>query len=285
MSGVAITPSPPLREVTGPSAFGDVGWRRFWDLLWLTAKTDFRMRYVNSVLGYFWALMRPLLSFGIIFLFLRGILDFGSQIPDYGAMLMLNIMLFQYFQETTTRGLRAVSTSEALVRKMQFPRIIIPLSASMTASMTLFLNLGVGCLLLLAFGLTPAPGWLFLPIAAAAIIVFSTAIALILSVSYIRLPDIGQVWMIVTRVAFYVSPILYPIEILDNPLRAIVLINPLTPIFVEVRHFVIDPAAPQYVELAGGMLHAMIPLAIALFTCVYSVWYFKREAPGVAEAL
>lgn len=286
MSDVAtMSSTPPLRDVTGPSAFGDVGWRRLWDLLWLTSKTDFRMRYVDSVLGYFWALMRPLLSFGIIFLFLRGILGFGDRIPNFGPMLMMNIMLFQYFQETTVRGMRCVSSSEALVRKMQFPRILIPLSTSMTASITLLLNLCVGVLLLLAFGLTPTWGWLFLLVAAFALIIFSTSIALILSVAYVRVPDIGQVWMIISRVAFYVSPILYPIEILKEPFRQIVMLNPLTPIFVEVRHFVIDPSAPQYVELAGGWGKALIPFAIAATCCVFSVWYFKREAPGVAEAI
>ena len=102
------------------------------------------MRYIDSVLGYFWALMRPLLSFGIIFLFLRQILGFGGKIPNFAPMLMINIILFQFFQEATNQGMRALASKENLVRKMQFPRMVIPLTTSLTAAMTLVLNLVVG---------------------------------------------------------------------------------------------------------------------------------------------
>lgn len=273
-----------LREVLGPTAFGTTR-ERFWELLWLSALTDFRMRYVDAVLGYFWALMRPLLSFGIIFLFLRQILDFGGNIPNFAPMLMINIILFQCFQETTTRGLRALSSREALVRKMQFPRIVIPLSTSLTAAITLALNLVVGSVLLLVFGLTPEPSWLVLPVAAAAVVALSTGIALILSAAFVRLPDVAQLWSVISRVMFYGTPILYVIEIVPPSIRTIVMLNPLTPIFVEVRKAVFDPTAPSMVEAAGGVPEALIPVALGVFICAFSVWYFVREAPSVAEAL
>ena len=92
-----------LREVLGPTAFGTTR-KRFWELLWLSSRTDWRMRYINSVLGYFWALMQPLLSFGIIFLFLRQILGFGGKIPNFAPMLMINIILFQYFRGPLIRA-------------------------------------------------------------------------------------------------------------------------------------------------------------------------------------
>ena len=201
-----------LREVLGPTAFGTTR-KRFWELLWLSTLTDFRMRYVDAVLGYFWALMQPLLSFGIIFLFLREILKFGGNIPNFAPMLMINIMLFQCFQQTTTRGMRSLASREALVRKMQFPRIVIPLSTSLTAAISLGLNLVVGSVLLLAFGLTPDPSWLALPLAAAAIVTLSTGLALILSAAFVRLPDVGQLWSVIARVVFYGTPILYVIEL------------------------------------------------------------------------
>src|SRR4051794_5227362 len=112
-----------LREVRGPTALGDSR-ARFLDLLWLSAVTDFRMRYIDAVLGYFWALMRPLITFGIVFLFLRQILSFGGTIVNFAPMLMLNIILFQFFQETTNRGLRSLASKEGLVRKMRFPRMV-----------------------------------------------------------------------------------------------------------------------------------------------------------------
>jgi ABC-2 type transport system permease protein len=274
-----------LREVLGPTAFGDTDRKRFKELLWLSAATDFRMRYVDTLLGYFWALARPLFTFGIIFVFLRNILGFGGKIPNFAALLMINIILFQFFQEATNQGLRALASREGLVRKTQFPRIVIPLSTSLTASMTLGFNLMVGYVLLLVLGVPPAPGWLLLPFLAAILVVLCTAISLILSVAYVRMRDIGQVWSVISRAAFWGTPILFPIELVPQSVRSIVALNPLTPIFVEVRRAVIDPNAPGMIEATGSLAQALIPVVLGVLICVFSLWYFVRQAPTVAEAV
>jgi ABC-2 type transport system permease protein len=274
-----------LRDVAGPTAFGGTTRKRFWELLWLSASTDFRMRYVDTLFGYIWALARPLLTFGIIFLFLRNILNFGGRIENFPAFLMINIILFQFFQEATTQGLRSLASKEGLVRKTQFPRIIIPLSTSLTASMTLVFNLMVGYVLLLALGLTPDPGWLLGPFIAAAMVAMATAVSLFLSASYVRMRDVGQIWGVISRALFWGSPILFPIELVPDSVRPIVLLNPLTPIFIEARKALIDPSAPSLVDAAGGVVQALIPVALGVLICVFSVWYFVREAPGIAEAV
>ena len=124
-----------LSPVRGPSAFGGTP-RRFLDLLWLSSAIEFRARYATTFLGYLWTIVRPLIFFGLIFLVMRQILGFGKNIPNYGLMLIINLVLFQYFQEATARALRSVTSKEGLVRKMQFPRIVIPLSVSLTAGST-----------------------------------------------------------------------------------------------------------------------------------------------------
>lgn len=273
-----------LREVRGPTALGDSR-KRFWELLWLSATTDFRMQYVDSVLGYFWALMRPLLSFGIIFLFLRQILDFGGRIENFAPFLMMNIIVFQFFQESTSRGMRSLASKEGLVRKMQFPRMVIPLSNSLTATFTLGLNIIVGCLLLQVFGLYPEPSWLLLPVMAAALVIFATGLSLFLSVAFVRLPDVTQVWSVIARVLFYGTPILYPIDFVPPSIQPIVMANPLSPIFITMQKAVTNPSGPTALEAAGGWGHLLIPIVLAVSICVFAVWYFVREAPAVAEAL
>src|SRR5215208_5115397 len=241
-------PALELQEVRGPTAFGTTR-KRFWELLWLSSVTDFRMRYVDAVLGYFWALMRPLITFGIVFLFLRQILSFGGSIVNFAPML------------------------------------VIPLSTSLTAAMSLGLNLIVGFLLLLAFGLTPTWSWLILPLAAAVLVIFATALSLFLSVAFVRLPDMVQVWSVISRVLFYGTPILYTVEKIPESVRSIVMINPLSPIFVVVRKAVTNPDDLTAVQAAGGWGHLMIPIVLAISICVFSFWYFVREAAAVAESL
>jgi ABC-type polysaccharide/polyol phosphate export permease len=151
--------------------------------------------------------------------------------------------------------------------------------------MSLGLNLIVGFLLLLAFGLTPTWSWLVLPLAAAVLVIFATAVSLFLSVAFVRLPDMVQVWGVISRVLFYGTPILYTVETIPSSVRSIVMLNPLSPIFVVVRKAVTNPADPSAVQAAGGWGHLMIPIVLAIFICVFSFWYFVREAPAVAESL
>ena len=243
------------------------------------------MRYVDTVFGYIWALMRPLLTFGIIFVFMRNILNFGGRIENFAALLMINIILFQFFQEATTQGLRALASKEGLVRKTQFPRIIIPLSTSMTAAMQLAFSLVVGYVLLLVMGLTPEPGWLLLPFLALAMVAIATAVSLILSAAFVRVRDVAQIWSVISRALFWGSPILFPIELVPETVRTIVALNPLTPIFVETRRAVIDPNAPGMVEATGSVALALVPVLLGVFICVFSFWYFVREAPAVAESM
>ncbi len=208
--GVAPTQGE-LSPVRGPSAFGGPA-RRFVDLLWLSSAIEFRARYATTFLGYIWTIARPLLFFGLIFLVMRGILGFGKNIPNYGPMLILNLVLFQYFQEGTSRALRSVTSKEGLVRKMQFPRIVIPLSVSLTAGFTLLFNLLAVFPLFLITGLQPRWSWLGLIVIIFGLALLTTGLSLILSVAFVRSEDVGEAWLLLARMLFYASPILYPIE-------------------------------------------------------------------------
>jgi ABC-2 type transport system permease protein len=273
-----------LRDVRGPSAFGGDS-RRFWELLWLTSVTEFRVRYANTFLGYVWTIVRPLIFFGVIFLVMREVLRFGEGVENYALMLVLGIVLFQYFQEATARGVRCVSAREGMVRKMQFPRIIIPLSVSLTAAFTLLLNLLAVIPLFLIAGLDPRPSWLLLSVVILLLILFTTALTMILSVAYVRSEDTAQGWTLISRMLFYASPVLYPIELVPESLRWIVAANPLAPLLEQARVWVIDAGAPTAVEAAGVIGGVVVPLGILVFTTIFALWLFEREAPRVAEAL
>ena len=278
------TPAPELREIRGPSAFGGE-WRRFWHLLWLMSVTDYRTRYVNSVLGYLWTLLRPLLFFGVIVVVMRQIIRFGGGIENYVEMLLLNLMLFQFFSDATGRAVKSVASSENLVRKMQFPRITIPLSVVLSAAFTTLTNMIAVFALLIALGLDPRWTWLLIPVIVLALLLFITGISLTLSAAYVRFRDVQQFWNVISRTLFYATPILYLIELVPESFRTIVASNPLSPIFEQARIWIIDADAPTITEAAGGAAYLLIPLAIFLGLGAFGVWIFDREAPRVAEQL
>lgn len=274
-----------LRPVRGPSAFSGT-LRRGFELLWLMSTTEFRVRYANAFFSYAWTIVRPLIFFGVIFLILRQVIKFGSNIENYGLILILNIVMFQYFQETTSRGVRAVSAREGLIRKMQFPRIVIPLSVSLSALFSLLLNFVAVIPIFLVSGLEPRLSWLLLVPLLAGLVLLTTAVAMILSVLFVRFQDVGEIWSLTARMLFYASPILFVIEIVpEGILRDIISANPLSLFFEQARVWVIDPGAPSAVEASGWLPGLAIPLAISVATCIFAVWLFAREAPRVAEAV
>jgi ABC-2 type transport system permease protein len=273
-----------LREVRGPSALGG-GWRRSLELLYLIGITEFRKTYFGTALGYLWSLARPLMLFGVLLAVFTQVFRIGSLVPNYEVLLLFNIVLFGFFQEATVTAVDSIVSQEAVVRKTQFPRLVIPLSVVLTAALNLGLNLVVVFVFLLAFGVDPAWTWLLFPVVLALLFVLTAAVSMIVSSLYPRFRDISIIWAVMATVLFYGTPVLYPIEVVPDALRDFLLINPLTPLFELARVWVIDPNAAGPVEAAGGVGGLLAPIAIFAATCFFAVWIFRREAPRIAEQL
>lgn len=277
----------PLQKITGPSALGG-GPRRFFDLLWLMSITEFKRIYFGTVLGYLWSLIRPLLLFGVLLFVFTKVFKVGSEkVEHYPVMLLLGIVLFTFFQESTSNSVTSVVAQEGVVRKTQFPRLVIPLSTVVTGLLNLLLNLIVVLAFVLAFGVSPAWSWLLFPLALALLAVFTGAMGMALSVLYVRFRDVAIIWAVVAQVLLYVTPILYPVDAFGNETyEHLLMINPLAVIFSEVRIWILqEPAAPTALESAGGWLGLLPAFAIFVGVCLYGIWIFRREAPRIAEAL
>jgi ABC-2 type transport system permease protein len=275
----------PLREVQGPSAVGG-GSRRFFDLLLLISITDFKKTYYGTILGYFWSLVRPAVLFGVLLVVFTKIFRIGSgEVPHYPVVLLLGIVFFTAFQEATSAAVTSVVANEGIVRKTQFPRLVIPLATVTTGVFNLLLNLIPVFIFVLAFGITPMWTWLLLPLILLALFGITTAVALILSALYVRFRDVAIIWGVMGTVLLYGSPVLYPYELAPGKVQTALLFNPLTPIFTQARQWIIDPSAPNAVAAVGGWLRFSISVVVYAGICIAAVWIFRREAPRIAEDL
>ncbi len=281
---MSIEPKLELQEVGGPSALGG-GWRRFGELLLLLSVTEFKRTYFGTVLGYLWSLLRPLLLFAVLLFVFTKIFRLGHDVPHYPVLLLFDVVLFGFFSESTQAAVTSVVSQEGVVRKTQFPRLVIPLSVVLTALYNLGMNLIVVVIFILAFGVSPQWTWLLFPLIVAAMLVYATAVSLLLSSLYVRFRDTLIIWTVMATALFYATPVLYPIEKVPSSYRDLILLNPLTPLFVQARHWVIDPSAPTAVGAAGGWLHLLAPIALFAAICGLGAWYFDREAPRIAEEL
>ncbi|MBN1530845.1 MAG: ABC transporter permease [Thermoleophilaceae bacterium] len=279
-----MSAQPAAARYRGPSAVGD-DLRRFWALTWMLAVTDFKLRFFGSALGYVWTLMRPLLLFGVLYVVFTEVVRLGGDIDHYPVYLLASIVMFTFFAETTARGVTSLVERENLLRKVRFPRLVIPLSVALHALFNLGLNMLVVFIFVLASGIEPRASWLELIPLLVVLAAFATGVAMLLSALYVRYRDVQPIWEVMSQILFYGSPVIYVASFYPDSIEHEAMANPLAAIFTQVRHAVIDPSAPTAADVAGGALWLVVSLAIVAVTFAIGTWVFAREAPRIAEDL
>lgn len=275
---------PPIK---GPSALGSDP-RRFVRLTWALATTDFRLRFFGSALGYLWQLMRPLMLFGVLYAVFSQ-LGFGGGVEYYPIALLLGIVLFTFVSEATNQSVRSLSNRENLVRKIEFPRLAVPMATVLTALFNLALNLVPVFVFLLAAGAPVRWTWLELPILVVALGLFVLGLSMLLSVLFVRYRDVEPIWDVVLQIMFYASPIFYTASIVrdkasEGVLR-LMMCNPFGAVVQQARHAIIDPSHESAASAMGGVAWLLVPLAVTVVLCLIAYRVFDRAAPRIAEDL
>jgi ABC-2 type transport system permease protein len=280
------------RPIRGPRALTS-DWRRFWHLTYNIARNEFKLRFFGSVLGYLWQLVRPLMLFGVLYVFFTKVAHVNSGNikgqEHYGAQLLGSIVLFTFFGEATSGAVRSVVDRETLVRKIQFPRMVIPLSVVLLSMFNLALNLVVVLGFALLEGVQPTLSWLELPVIVAVLAVFATGIAMLLSALFVSLRDIQPIWEVFSQILFYCSPVIISVETVREKvspgLLHLYMLNPLAVVFQQFRNAMITHDTLNVGQALGGWSALLGPLAIVAAVFALGFWVFNRSAPLVAENL
>jgi ABC-2 type transport system permease protein len=276
-----------LYEVRGPSALaGD--WRRSLDLAVMLAYTDWKLRFFGSVLGYLWSLLRPLLLFSVLYLVFSQVVNVGGDVKDYPVQLLIGVILFTFWGEVTNGSVTSVVDRETLVRKVAFPRAVIPLSVALGAAFNLFLNLLVLGAFLAISGVDPQWTWILVPLPLLALVVFAVGVALLLSSLYVSFRDVRPIWEVILQALFYATPVIYPIQVLADKSESaahIALMNPLATAIQETRHLVLGDDTPSAADAIGDPALLLVPLFIVVSVAIVGYVVFDRLAPRVAERL
>jgi ABC-2 type transport system permease protein len=259
--------------------------RRMVELTWTLAVTEFKLRFYGSVLGYAWTLVRPFALFGVIYVVFSEIVHVGKGIPFYAAYVLVAMVLFQYCIGIVSMALPSLVGRENLLRKMRFPRIVIPLSVTLQATFDLVMTLTAVVIFVLVIGVTPTWGWLEMIPLIGVLTAFSTGLGLLLSVLYVRFRDMQPIWDVVAQMLFYASPVLYVASQIPQSYARLLSLSPIASVLNQMRHAMIDPSAPSAADLIGGADRLLVPLAVMLVAVAAGAWLFRREAPRVAENL
>lgn len=266
----------------GPPSVGhDV--RRLLTLTRLLALAEFKLKYFDAALSYLWVLLGPMAFFGILYFVFAAIGRFNHGVSHYPLYLLSALVMWIYFAEATGTALACLIRNESLLRRVSFPHLAIPLSVVAMAFFDLCMNGLAALAFLLGSGLTPRVSWLEVPALLALLTVLVVGMAMLLSALYVRYRDVDHIWVVARQLLFYCSGIFFVVTSLPASVKPIALANPITAIFTQVRHAVIDAHAPSFLAVAGDPARVLIPLAIVALAFLLGLWVFSRQSPTVAE--
>jgi ABC-2 type transport system permease protein len=256
-------------------------------LLKQLVKTDFKLRYQSSVLGYLWTLLKPFSLFLIMYLVFAKVLGAGNEIPHFGVYLLLGIVIWNYFTEVTTGSLGAIVSQGDLLRKVNFPRYVIILAGSFSALINLCFNMFVVLVFMIVFGTdVQLDKLIFVPVLIGELFVFSLAIGFLLSALYVRFRDISFIWEVAMQGAFFATPIMYAFSLVTSQSMTagkVLMSSPVAQLMQDMRYILITPVTDTPTSVFGTSAARLIPLGIVLVTAVVAAWYFRRRSRYFAE--
>ena len=249
-------------------------------------KTDFKLRYQGSVLGYLWALLRPLMMFAIMYIVFAKLLKIGNDIPHYPVYLLCGTTMWSFFTECTSQGIQAIVNRGDLIRKICFPKYIVVVSATLTAVINMLINLGVIIIFALINGVTPSWSWLLVPLSLLELYALSLGLAFLLGAINVKYRDVTSIWDVLVQAMFYAIPVIYPISMVASSSQTaakIILLNPISQAIQDIRYNLITTETVTTWNYINTFGLKILPIVIVAICLILAALYFRKKSKFFAE--
>lgn len=251
-------------------------------------RTDFKLRYQGSVLGYLWSLLKPLMLFAVLYAVFTRVLRFGGDPKS----LLLGIVLWNFFVEATSTSLTSIVDRGDLIRKIKLPKYLIVLSSTASALINLLLNLVVVFIFVaLSGGNVSLWTIVFLPLVIIELYAVALSASFFLSAFYVKFRDISYIWEVVIQMMFFATPIIYPLS--NSPAASIqlqdwiiklMLANPIAQIIQDARSLITESGTLKAVDLTvSGVPLMVVPLGLLVISLFIGLFYFRSQSKDFAE--
>lgn len=249
------------------------------ELIWALAKTDFKLRYHGSALGYLWALLKPLLTFTVLNFVFSSVFNPRNTggANTYSLELLVGLMMFYFFAEGTSASMSSLLSKSQLVTKIYVPRWTIIVASTINASLIFLMNLIVIALFFAIKGFLPTlPAVGMFLLFSVFIYVIVLSFGLITAPLYVKFRDLAMIWEVLLMIVMYASPIIYPLAILPAKYHPFILLNP----FAFIVHFTKESLIHNH--FAEPAQYAIF-ISIVLAFFALSIWSYRKLIPKVAE--
>ena len=246
---------------------------RYRDLVFQLVRRDIVARYKRSVLGIAWTMLQPL---GMMVVLTLVFSQLFGRVEGYPAYLLSGLIAWTFFAQTTTATIHQSVWGGALMQRIYIPHTAFSVSAIGTGVVNLFLSLVPLLLIMLIIQRPVTWAVLFLPIPIILLTAFSLGVGLLLSSIAIRFPDVSEMYQILIQAWMYLTPIMYPSDILPDAYRTLLLyFNPMYYLILMFR-------VPIYDGVLPSLPLSLIGAGIALVTLLVGWIYFSRQADQLA---
>jgi ABC-type polysaccharide/polyol phosphate transport system ATPase subunit/ABC-type polysaccharide/polyol phosphate export permease len=258
--------------------------RRFADITLVLARAEFKLRYLDSLIGYVWSLVQPVLLFLVLLFIWAELFDPGQGVPHYELALLLGVALFTFFSEATGHALGSLVGKGGMLRKIPFSPLALPLSSVLTSFFVYGLTLVIALAFILASGIEPSLRWVEMIPVLLLLLVYTVGVSLLLALLYVGIRDVEQIWTVLMRVMFFLTPVFYPIEFAPERIQQWLMLNPLAVVTVEARHILVDANAPSALDAAGPAVLAG-SFAVVATIIASGLWLYRKQGRLIAERI
>lgn len=242
---------------------------RYRDLFLFLAWRDVRVRYAQSILGLGWAVVQPVLTMVVFSVVFGKLANIPSQGLPYAVFSYAALVPWTYFSGALTESIGSLISSSALVNKVYFPRLIIPLAPVLARLIDFFVSLFILFLLMIWFGVRPSAWFVVLPLYILIMIMSVSGLGLWLSALAVHYRDVKYAAGLVLHLLMYVSPVVYPTALIPQSVRPLYALNPMAGVIEGFRSALLN---------AGPMPWDLITIGFgsALFVLGTGIAYFHR---------
>ena len=281
----ATPPAPALveeRVIEAPKglSFPDVAeaWEHR-DLLYFLVRRDVAIRYKQTSIGAVWAVLQPILLAVVFSVFLGHYakVPSGAGVP-YPVFALTGMVMWLYFAQAMAQAADSTVQSRELIAKVWFPRIIIPIAAVIPPAVDFLPAFAISVIVMLAYGVVPNAQILLFPLLVLLTLTTALGLGLWLSALNVRYRDVRLVVPFLIQVGLFVTPIVYPFDLVPKAVQPIYAINPMVGV-LEAFRWMLFPDA----QWPGALI--LIPIAMSIVLLVTGALYFNRAERDFADVI
>ena len=267
-----------------PRRFLLVDWKELWryrDLFFVLAWRDVAIRYKQAALGVFWALFRPFATMVVFTFVFNGMarIESGDGTP-YPVFVFVGLLLWQYYANTLTNAANSTVLNAGLIQKIYFPRLIIPASTAVTGMIDLAVAGIILAGMMIYYGFRPSlAGLLILPLLLACAVLIALGAGLFAAAVNVKFRDVRHVLPFFIQIMMYLTPVVYPVAMLDDHpvVRTLMLwLNPISGIITNARATILGQTNVDW-----GLLGISALMSVLVF--IVGVCYFRNAERYFAD--